>query len=596
MALKRIPDVFSLTNPIYDENEWLWEMNERRMRGEIDVLSELRPFDWETLPDTADGLPKLSEMALDDVTRYLKSSANSRPGDHYLFRQMMATYLNFPDMFATTMIGHLMSRRPNPGADLDFGGLGKITRRRGKEPTDAELVYFNADGIGNEGSQWDNYWGGVTRRVMATGHRWVFAEAPTKSTRDRSKMARLNLRPYLTDFSPLSGPQWVFEDGQLQELTLMVPSRRLKINGETLEGNEGSEDYLIMTRAGFTGFGNFFADGGYWYVDQDGILIKHDPWRRTNGEIPVFPMYYQRDYPTRCSVRRSHFHLDIWRRYRDEGPTDYTYRQAMSRSAITELGNAAISYMNISSAADFDAWDAAASVQFLRGVDSPGYNLAMEKMKDGSRWIPLPTNMESESPQVPIVQDASMGAVAATVFDMALKRKLDEVARLAATQATQAPDSSGLSKSAGFGEAKVPRLALLASELESAQNAALRLLELRFGVKEPSAQVVWTRKFNLIELSDDIEAFFNLEMLAGIHDQELDAQALVLAARDKGLLIDDAAATAALARYKGAVRDALLAPPPATAIPSGTRKKSKQGLKGAEPAAKKILEGGNSGQ
>lgn len=587
----RIPDIFSLTNPIYDENEALWEMNERRMRGETDVLTELRPFDWETLPDSSTGLGDIvDEMTPSAVLQFLKSSANARPGDHYLFRQLMATYLNFPDMFATTMIGHLMARRPNPGADLNFGGLGKITRSSGKPETDAELVYFNTDGIGNEGSQWDNYWGGVVRRAMATGHRWIFAEAPDRSTKNRGKMVSENLRPYLTDFSPLSGPQWVYENGQLQELTLMIPSRRLRLNGETLEGNEGSEDYLIMTRAGFTGFGSYFAGGGFWYVDQDGILIKHLPWTRTKGEIPVFPIFYQRDYPTRRSSWGKHgasSHLNLWRKYRDEGPHPYAYRQAMSRSAITELGSAAISYMNISSAADFDAWDAAASVQFLRGVDSIGYNLAMDKMRDGSRWIPLPANMETENPQIPIVQDASMGAVAAQVFDLALKRKIDEVSRLAATQATQAPDSSGLSKSAGFGEAKVPRLALLSSELESAQNSALRLLELRFGITKPSAQVIWTRKFNLVELTDDVEAFFNLESLAGIHDQELDAKALVMAARDKGLIIDDTEAEAAMARYKTAVKDALLAPPQPDSVTSSTR--SRRGLKGAKPAAKKIL-------
>lgn len=587
---KKIPDIFKLTNPIYDENEYLWEMNERRMRGGLDVLCELRPFDWETLPNTADGLPS-TEFDIGDVTKNLRlnSSANARPGDHYRFRQLMATYLNFPDLLATAMIGQLMARRPTPGANLDFGAMGKIGRKRDRNnPTDAELVYFNADGVGNDGSQWDNYWGGALYRAMATGHRWIYVDAPTRTTRIRSRMVAGNLRPYITDFSPLSAPQWVYEDGQLQQLTFMIPSRRIRMEGDELVGNDGDEDWLIMTRAGFTGFGNFFAEGGFWHVDPDGVVIKEGRWNRTKGEIPVFPLFFRRDYPTRRS--QYPFSLNLWRRYRSQGPRSGVYRQAMSIPAITELANAAVGYMNLSSAADFDAWDAAASVQFLRGVDKAGYDLAMKKLQQGSRYVPLPANTEFETPQTPIVQDASMGATAATVFDLALKRKLDEVSRLAATQATQAPDSSGLSKSAGFGEAKVPRLALLASELEAAQNSALRFLELRFGAANPSAQVIWTRKFNLVELTDEIESFLQLEALAGIHDQELDAKALVMAARDKGLIIDDDEGSAALKRYQKVTRDTLLAPTPNSSVTSSTRRK--RGLKGAKPAAKEILNAG----
>jgi hypothetical protein len=578
---EKLPQIFTMNHPLVDKEAEGWEENERRARGGRDVLVELRPFDWESMPfggDEGDDPWSKSirdELSIKDIAEILAAGA-IRPGDHYRFRQRMAVYMNFPEMFSTTMVGALMGRRPVPGGDLNFGMLGGVRRRgRSADPNQAELVYFNTDGVGNDGSQWDNYWAGAIRRAMATGHRWIYVDSAAQPALDREVLTRRGGRPYITDFSALAAVNWIYELGQLSMIIFRVPSRRVTLGNGELLGNDGTTDYLVMTRRGFDALGPTLGRGGWWLVDQEGTVIRKGNWAKTGGDIPVFPLYYQRSYPI----------------VNAKGEWDHQ----MSQSATSELGNAAVSYMNLSSAADFDAWDAAASIQFLRGVDEDGWRIAMKILRLGSKYVPLPAVLDSEGRgTVPIAQDVSMGAVTSTVFDMALKRKLDEVSRLAATQATQAPDSSGLSKSAGFAEAKVPRLALLASEVEAAQNTAIYFLERRFGYSNPTGQVVWTRKFNLVQLSEDIEAYFTLEKLSGMKSKTLDSKALILAAREKGLMTDDdGEAAKILGEYMASALAAdLKNQQTATGGPTTA---SGTGLSGADPAAKVILDGKGGG-
>jgi hypothetical protein len=567
MAVPQIPAWLKSEHDIWAFNKAKWEHNEICLRGGDEVLSFLRPFDWETLPEYgthAFQYPATSNMLL----RMAGEGMVTTPGEHFHFRQMMATYLPFPEMFSTTLVGHLMRQRPVPGTDLDFGGLVKVRRTFDKNnPTKAEIIYFNCDGIGNDGSQWDNYWAGVVRRTLATGHRWIYVDAPAARAASRGEALRLGLHPYVTDYSPTQVTQWHYEGGTLAFAIVKVANRIFKYDEDADELTDRTDDaYLVLVRGGYAGLGSKYSSGGWWKLDPDGKQIAKGNWNRTGGAIPFFPMYYQRDYPTQD-------------------------RPVMSKPGTSEMSNAAISYMNISSAADFDAWDAAASIQFLRGVDEDGFKLAMTKLKEGSRYVPLPANMEIEGTLSPMAQDGSMGAVTAQVFDLALKRKLDEVARLAATQAVSAPDSSGLSKSAGFSEAKVPRLALMASELEQAQNTALYYLERRYGVQNPAAQVAWTRKFDLIDLSDEIKSFFEIEALTGLRSSILQSKGLIRAARDKSMITDDQTATEAEAEYKQQaeqmIKLAVAPPTPVTSNPS------ERGIKGAEPAAKAILSGGS---
>lgn len=464
-----------------------WLRNEIRLRGGDEVLQYLRRFQWET-----------------------------EKGEHFRDRKREATYINFPDLFATAMLGHLMREAPSIDQGLSFGGLGPVRRERGTSPTRAELAYYNVDGVGNDGSQWDNWWLGVARRAFATGHRWIFVEAPAEAPRTEEDEIR-GLRPYLVEFSPLSVPNWHYDRGQLQFAVVTTSTRSPRVESGRLEGGDFEEGKLLLVRAGFDGLGSEYAGGGWWMYDGDGEPVKRggDPldgtWEKTEGEIPLFPLYYERDNGSR----------DL---------------PSMSRPGTTELGQVAVAYMNLASAADWDFFDAASSITWLLGVTREAYELAMAKISEGSRFPPLPPGVDGT---VPDVHDGSQGAVTAEVARSVLERKREVARELALREATSTPDSSGRSKQVGFEEQKAPRLALLASELEQAQNTAIHFLERRFGIARPSGSVSWPREFDLASLIDEIREFFELEQLTGYTSRTLAGKGMALAAEQKGLVTDE---------------------------------------------------------
>lgn len=206
----------------------------------------------------------------------------------------------------------------------------------------------------------------------------------------------------------------------------------------------------------------------------------------------------------------------------------------MSVAGLWEQGQLAVSYMNLTSAADFDAWDAAASLIWMLGADAKAYNLATAKIEDGSKTIPLPATKDGSVPQI---HDSSAGAVTAEVFTTRLRAKLDELEQIASLARTSTPDSSGVSKEAGHAEARGPRLAAIASELEDAQRQGIHLLEQRFGATvQPSGSVSWPRRFVLTNVTDDIQHVIDLEVSAGISSPTLDAELILSAVRSSPTL------------------------------------------------------------
>lgn len=478
-------DWLDTKHPLWEARHEEWERAELRLDGGEPVLEELVEFRWE--------------------------ENDKREVRHIDRRRRQATYINFPDLFAKTMVGHLTRSAPEPDDGLDFGELGEVETDDDGDPSQASLVFFNADGVGNDGSQWDNFWGAATRSAMATGHRWIFVEAPVFAP-DTIADEQAGLRPWLVEYSPLAVTNWDFTDGKLDFAIVRIERRFPRIERGVMEGNDPEDAFLLLVREGFFAFGEDFEAGGWWMFDGDMEMIdgEQGDWEKTGGDIPLFPLFYERS------------------------------NRHMSRSGLSEIGQAAVAYMNMSSAADFDAWDAAQSMQFLLGVDIDSYNLAVTKMKDGSKMIPLPPNKKTGDP--PTVYDGSSGAVVAGVFETRLQRKLDEARELAALEATSTPESSGKSKQAGFSDVRAPRLALLASELEAAQNTAIRFLELRFGHEQPSGEVTWPRDFELLPLVDSIRELFELLALSEMESVELSVKSIMSAVRTKGLAANEDAA------------------------------------------------------
>lgn len=469
-----------------------WQRNERRLRGGDDALEELAPFDWERSGEGASS---------------------------YQARKAQATYINFPDLLVTTVVGHLFRQAPTPEKGLSMGGLGNVREAgdRAGEPTRAELAWFNCDGVGNDGSQWETFWKAQARLAMATGHRWIFVESSAKAPRipglPTAQDELEGRRPYLLPLAASAVTNWHYEEGRLAFAVVRVPDRRPRLQDGKLIGNGAELGYLLLVRAGFQGFGEEYSAGGWFLFDHERKPTdRKGTWERTRGEIPLVPLFYERD----------------------SGSED---RPAISRSAITELGQIAVSYMNLSSAADYDAWEAASSVQIVSGADVIGFNTMIDQMARGTRWAPLPSP-QAHPETKPEIHDGSSGSVAAEVFDKRLKQKFEEAKQAALQEATQAPESSGESKRAGFAENTAPRLASFAAEIEQAMNGVLHFLELRWGVTSPSAWCEWPREFDLAPLNEDIDEIFSLQERAGVKSPTLISELLAQAVRGKRLIVD----------------------------------------------------------
>src|SRR5689334_7406760 len=112
-ALKSGREWLDSKHAVWTANVDEWTSNERRLREGRDVLSELTRFDYEK---------------------------STTPGEGYQARQDQATYVNFPDMFATTIGGHLMENL----SSINWGNLGDPVRKPNQaEPSRAELIYYN---------------------------------------------------------------------------------------------------------------------------------------------------------------------------------------------------------------------------------------------------------------------------------------------------------------------------------------------------------------------------------------------------------------------------------------------------------------------
>lgn len=466
-----------------------WKRQELRLHGGSRVLEELRKFAWE-----------------------------EEGGVHVTGRKTEAVYPKYPERLATTLVGHLFRQAPIPGEGLSFGKLGLVRRLNQIDfPSPAELAYYNADGMGNDGSQWDAFWGAEAKNAVATGHRFIEVSGPP--TRALNRLQELEgRRPFLIGHSPVEVINYYHENGRLMMAVIKrhVRNLRLDANG-SLAGNKGEAQHLLMVARGFKVFDSVLpgisANGGWVIISSDLEDIEDaGDYKVTGGEIPLIPLFYERKKPSE----------DDW---------------AISRSGTEEVGNAAVSYMNLSSAADYDAWDAASSAIGLSGLDEDGFNLAMAKLKGGSKYFPL--KRSADATQNPDVHDASLGAVTEQVFTGRLTMKDKEVEQLMMNEMQSAPYASGTSKQMTWTDTRAPRLTFFASEIEGAQNACIRWLEQYWGKREPSGVVHWTKKFDLLGQEEVSKMFFDMQVQAGIHSRTLDRKILVAVAKRNGWILDD---------------------------------------------------------
>ncbi len=504
---------------LYEEMLDIWVTNEARFEGGHRVQDELWRFDWETQRGGL-GFPRRDGVAVplapatsDQI--YLQHEGPLEAGEHYERRQGSLIYTNFMESLAIDTVGALLKHAPSPVDGLDFGTLGKVRRRKDitDTPSRAELSYYNINGVGIDGSQWDNFWAAQMKLAMVTGYRLIMVEAPSSPgipvTRAREQQG---FRPWLVGLSPRNATNFHYDRGRLSWIIFKTSVRHPRVVNGRFEGNRAEDEYLLMVRRGVMDLGAEFVGGGWFRFDKERLPIpgQRGTWDKTGGDIPVVPLFY------------------------DKHPTMF------GRPALTELGNAGIAAMNIHSAADFDAFDSAGSVKAVVGADEAGFNLFIKKINGGNRYSPLAVNRDTQRPAT--LEDATGGQIAADVFEKRLTAILRAVDRIIGSELKSAAPNSGLAQQAGYALASVPRLAIMAGNMEEAQNAILTFLEMRWGETSPSASTKWTRKFELIQLTSTAQAVLQLMQIAGLHSVTLESDIIVSAARSESFITDNAKA------------------------------------------------------
>lgn len=507
-------------HPLWEEMYSVWDLNEARAEGIHRVIDELWPFDWEPKFDRRSTTERriIIPGQRVEVRDVIPIKTELRPGEHYARRQDSCIYVNFPTIYDTEIVGGLIKERPIPTSGLDFGTMGEVRRKRDIDnPTLAELLYYNTNGVGSDGSQWDSFWATQIKASMHTGYRWIMVESPRQAPVLRIQQL-MGLRPYLVGFSSKDVTNWHYVDGQLAFAIIRILMRNPRIGEDgRFTGNDMEEGYYLLVKKGYDGFGQTYRGGGWWMFtpDKEPLVLNNRTmtgnWDRLNGDIPLFPLFYE-EHP-----------------------------RIFGRPATTELGNAAIALMNVDSAACFDAWDSAGSVQAVRGTTDKGFNLFIKKVREGNRYAPLIGAFDDAGKQQTAgIQDLSTGAVVADVFEKRVNSILRAVDRIK-SQETFGTKTSGLSEQAGYIRGDASRLAILAGNVETCQNSVIAATERRAGNRNPTGSTSWTRDFKLIELTTAAQALLQLERIAGISSEELDSTVILAAATDQGMIPDNEA-------------------------------------------------------
>lgn len=241
--------------------------------------------------------------------------------------------------------------------------------------------------------------------------------------------------------------------------------------------------------------------------DPDLKLDATGTYEKTNGEIPMVVLFYERAKSTEDRPR-------------------------MSRPGLGEIANLAVSYMNLSSAGDFDAISSGGRTVWISGVDSGQHKTTVQQVAMGGRVIGIP-KMSPEHPNPQLYDLASASANGA--INSRLEARRAEVALIAADETAMAPGASGVSKDASFKDRKSPRLANLAKERQSAQQAAIRFLELRAAQGAPSGSVSWPREYDLTTLASGVMEVANVANMTGAQSPTMASSLVELAMRESGV-------------------------------------------------------------
>ncbi len=490
-------DFLDSKHAIYTSHEAAWKREERRLAGGDVVLDELIKFAYEDTSSFED-------------------------------RKKWARWLNFARIHTTILAGHLRRAAPTP----NFGQMGEVRTRvelEGK-PSLAELFFYNCDGVGSDGSQLSAFMDGVEQRALATGFRWLMVEMPSQGTLDAIRLragrqpreggvrpiteedVRQGFRPFLVEYSPLSVTNWRFRDGALVWAIIKIPVEPAKDFDPSQAIGDGS--YLLV-RAGYEGLGDEFREGGWWKYDVQKAVLDHATWDDTDGQIPMW------------------LHLG-------EPGTGTWERPSIGQSSTMELGQISADLMNAQSEQRFNARQAAKSINYFLGIDKESHDKVVVQLRDGSMSVGvLASTAPDGSIVVPQIWNSSSAALETEVYRTIIEGGIAEAKEIMVRQVTSTPESSGVSKEAGFAEATSPLLARIASTAEQSWNTMLYFVARRFGIQRPTANIQFPREFELRNLVDDIDAMLSTLKRSWLRSPTWEADLLERLGDERGLLPED---------------------------------------------------------
>ena len=471
------------------------------------------------------------ELVLDEITPFVQEPTASLD-----LRKRRARYANFPDMQCALVSGHIGRVLPMPQFNHPaMGDVRSRDQRVGQEPTLAEVIAYNIDGIGSDGQQFDAFVQGVTKRACATGYRWVMVEMPSLDdlvsirvgmgrlptdagldnpvVTDSEKLA--GWRPFWEEWSPLQVPRAYYEKGVLQYAVVKTRLRQAAVvdnEGKPLPDAEGR--YLLV-RSGFQGLGPAFAKGGWWLFDAETHTIQSQgDWLLTRGQIPL----------VRAVAASS------------KGTAE---RPSVARSLTMSLGQIAIDLMNMRSEQGYNARAAAMAGAWLVNA---GPEVQKEVIKQaGSVVTGVPPNLKQDGTYNDVtLQFGSAAALDAAVFSNMITEAIAEAREIMVRQVTQDAGESGEAKQVEHEAGASPLLAHVAGNTEQWVNTALAFTVMRAGVlgptETPAAEVVLPRSFPLRDLVADVDKMLATLSTAGLSSPTWEAHLALSKGKDLGLL------------------------------------------------------------
>ena len=496
---KALLDFLQLEHKVYQDCKDEWLMNERRLRGGLEVIdAELSPFEWE-----------------------------KPQGKHFAQRKRQATYVNFPARMSTVVVGQIADHAPKPGSGMSFGALGEYDRDA-EVPSRATQLYHDVDAAGNQSSQWDQWFNGVQRRAMATGHRWVMVESPSSNPGQRTVQDELDgERPYAVEYSPLDVPNWQMRNGGLDFVVIRVEDTSAYIeNGAVKQG--GRPMYYLHVQRGYDVLDEIqpdtheipFSRGGWWKIDEEGALIDEGEYASTNGRIPIVALYHQKTKGGTQPVTAND--------ESDETPP----KARISLPGLTEIGQIAVSYMNIGSAGDNDAIQGGSRTIYVSGITDKEHEVVASQQSAGSRLIGIPPGKTGGGQ--PTIYD--MGSASASgAVEKRQERKEHEAELTALDVLGLGTAQSGEAKKVSYRNTRKPVLVLAAENRESAEESVLRLFEMRWAQSAPSARIEWNMEFDLTATLQTIGDLFQVSRRSGAQSSTMTSNLIVAALRDSGL-------------------------------------------------------------